>query len=77
MILVPETELLAVAAEALQVEVGALSAQTSRGSLPQWDSLGHVMLLLAVEGHFQVKFSLEQMEGFKTLRQIHQALSPG
>ena len=73
--IIPESELLSVAADALQVDVATLAADTTRGALPQWDSLGHVMLLLAVESRFLVKFSLEQMESFKTLRQIHEALS--
>ncbi len=72
---VDEAELLAVFAAALRVDASRLSLETARGELPEWDSLGHVMAMLAVEQRWGVQLSLSQLEHLRTLRQVKEALS--
>lgn len=38
-----------------------LSASTVRDDIPEWDSLGHLNLMLALEEAFNVSFSVEEM----------------
>ena len=40
------------------------------GDFEQWDSLGHLNFLLAVENSFKIKFSMEQMIDFKDFKTI-------
>jgi acyl carrier protein len=49
------------AADILKLEVDAVPASASRDTLPQWDSVAHVNLVLAVEQHFNVQFLPEEM----------------
>ncbi len=40
------------------------------GDLDEWDSLGNLNLLLAVEEFFNVKFDVEQMSNIKSVSDI-------
>ena len=46
----------------------------SVGSLPDWDSLSHISLLLSIEEHYGIRFSLEEMEELNNMRNIALAL---
>jgi acyl carrier protein len=71
---VDEAELLAVFAGALRVDVGRLSLDTRRDELPEWDSLGHVVALLAVEARWGVQLSLAQLEGVRSIGDVKAAV---
>jgi citrate synthase len=45
------------------------------GQVAQWDSLGHLGLIFAVEDQFGVKFESEKIPRLKTLAQIRSALA--
>jgi acyl carrier protein len=38
-----------------------LSGLTTREQVPEWDSLGHLNLMLALEDEFDTSFSVEEM----------------
>lgn len=44
----------AVLTEALRVEAGEIGPQTEFGDLPQWDSMGHMEVMVALEKSFGV-----------------------
>ncbi|MCG5075722.1 acyl carrier protein [Paraburkholderia tagetis] len=41
----------------------ALAAETTADDIDGWDSLNHVMLILAVQKRFKVKFSAAEISG--------------
>lgn len=47
-----------------------LSASTVRGDIPEWDSLGHLNLMLALEEAFNVSFSVDEMPGLVSVAAI-------
>jgi acyl carrier protein len=47
---------------------------TSPGDVDAWDSLGHMILINAIENKFKVKFDLEDMLGFESIQTIADAL---
>ena len=49
------------AADILKLTVDEVPATATRDTLPVWDSLAHVNLVLAVEQHFDVQFLPEEM----------------
>lgn len=49
----------AVLQEALRVETGDIEPQTEFGDLPQWDSMGHMEVMVALEKAFGVEISAE------------------
>lgn len=52
-------KVLQVLAGALNVDVGEINAETQFGDLPQWDSMGHMEVLVELEKNFGVEISAE------------------
>ena len=44
------------------------------GSVKKWDSLGHLKLVMAVEGAFNVRFSTQEIPELKTVEKIQDVL---
>ena len=65
-----EELLLQVAADTLNTPRHSLTWESSRNVVQGWDSLGHIMLMLAIEREFNHKFSLEQIETIRSLDDI-------
>jgi acyl carrier protein len=67
-----------VIADALQVPVESVADDSSPASLPQWDSLAHLNLIMSLEQEFHVKFTVEeivQLENVPTIRRFLQSKS--
>jgi acyl carrier protein len=47
---------------------------TTANDIDDWDSLNHAILLSAIEKHFNVKFKLSEMMGFKNVGNICNAV---
>jgi acyl carrier protein len=45
------------------LDPGTLTAATSAKDVPEWDSLTHISLLLAVEKSFGIRFRVGEVEG--------------
>ena len=63
-------QLRAIASDVLSVPVARLSMNTTPQDLTAWDSVQHVILLMAVEQHFSVTFTPDEMEQATSLGQI-------
>ena len=66
-------ELKQVIAAALQVPVESVADDSSPATLPQWDSLAHLNLVMSLEQKFAVKFTLEeivQLQDVPTIRRF-------
>ena len=51
-------EIRKIAAETLNVAEERIELELAAGDIPEWDSLGHVSLLQAVEDHFDIAFDV-------------------
>ncbi|MDB4691623.1 acyl carrier protein [Verrucomicrobia bacterium] len=51
----------------LKVDASVLHEDLGAGDIPEWDSLGHVNLLMAVEEHFGVSFDVSDAVDIETL----------
>lgn len=69
-------KLFQVVAETLNVPKHELSRDSRRDSIKEWDSLGHIMLILAIEREFHFKFSIEQIDRIKTIAEIIACVLP-
>ena len=56
-----EEKLFNIVAETLRVEPTALSLDTTSDNLEQWDSLGHLRLVMALEDEFNFKFPTDEI----------------
>jgi acyl carrier protein len=49
---------------------GALSPATTAEDVEEWDSLGHIRLMLAVEKEFGIRFQPSEVIGLKNLGEL-------
>ena len=62
-----ERDFLALAARLFGVDVSTLSPATARGSIPEWDSINHLRLVMEAEAAFGVHYPLERIPALMTL----------
>ena len=48
----------------------ALTSETSAADIADWDSLTHIQLMVAVEKHFNIRFTAQQMRAFKNIGEL-------
>jgi acyl carrier protein len=54
-------ELRALFTEIFQVQPGDVNPETQFGELPQWDSMGHMDLMVALESKYGIEISAESI----------------
>ena len=69
-----EVRLKKVVSQALDISEGKVTPDLAAGSTEKWDSLGHLMLILAVENAFGIKFPTEAIPELRSLGLILEAL---
>ena len=52
-----------------------LRRETTAKDVEEWDSLTHVQLMVAVEKRFKVRFSAKQIQGFKNVGEMCDAVA--
>ena len=71
-----ENEFLVCVAEALEIELEQISLETTAEDLEEWDSLGHLTILFALDKESGGKASkIDKLSGMTKLNDIFQALS--
>jgi acyl carrier protein len=56
--------------EALQVPAGLVTPQLAFGDLPQWDSMGHMEVMLLLEERFGVEINNDTIAGLTSIDAI-------
>lgn len=57
-------------ARVLGCEPGSLTIDSGFGNHPQWDSLGHLSILTAIEEQLGIKLDIYSVEKFSTMSEI-------
>lgn len=57
-------------AEAFQLPVEDITPDLSFGDLPQWDSMGHMEIMVLLEEHFQVEITAEMISELTSIPAI-------
>lgn len=63
-----------IAARLFNVSLSEVPEDAAAGTLKQWDSMGHLMLILELEQEYSRQFSPDQVERMTSLRSIAQIL---
>ena len=58
-------------AQALKVDVAEITSETAFGDLPQWDSLGHMELMILLEEHFGVDINADTITELVSVQAIY------
>ena len=51
-----------------------ITPATTARDVPEWDSLSHVQLVVAVEKHFKVRFTSAEIRSFKNVGEMCEAI---
>ncbi|MEM7302713.1 MAG: acyl carrier protein [Pseudomonadota bacterium] len=68
-------DLYEVVASVLRVEPSVLNEESNAQNTPNWDSIRHIELMLAVESAYHVSFSMPEMVGMRKLADMRQLLT--
>lgn len=60
------------AADVLEVDPSTLSGETAYESIPQWDSLAHMRLVMEIEEEYGIEVPIEEMPNRKTLASLYE-----
>ena len=64
-----------VLAEALNVGLDEISAETAFGDLPQWDSMGHMEVMIVLESNFGVDINADTISELVSVPAICEHIS--
>jgi acyl carrier protein len=62
-------------AEVFALDAAEVSAESSAESIPAWDSLGHLNLILALEQRFDISFDPEEVPKLTSVAALAEAVS--
>ncbi len=65
----------AVLAKALNVELNDILPETTFGDLPQWDSMGHMEVMISLEEHFAVEINADTINELISIQAICEHVS--
>ena len=74
----PETilvELTTILSDVLSDDTIALTMQTVRSDIPDWDSFNYIAFMVGVETRFGIKFRTSDIESFANVGEIVQRIS--
>ena len=58
-------------ASAFEIAVDKVKEGSSMTSIPEWDSLGHIHLMVAIEEEYSMTISMEEFSDLKSIREIN------
>ena len=56
--------------DVLDVEEIELTRETTAHDIDEWDSLSHIMLIVAIEKHFKIKFTSREIQSWKNVGEM-------
>ena len=63
-----------IARSAFQAPLLDLTYETTSDDVPDWDSMNHITLLVEIEAHFDIQFSMAEIEELKGVGELVQAI---
>jgi acyl carrier protein len=51
----------------LELEDVVITPQTSAADIDEWDSMTHIQIISAIEGHYKIRFALGELQALKNV----------
>ena len=68
-------DLLQFVSETFSVDKSTLKLETAPGDFPEWDSLGHLSLLTALEEKFNISFDMDETMSIQSIGDLKNTLN--
>ena len=65
-----KNEILKVIANSLNIDLKKLTDEMGPGDIPEWDSLGHQNLIMALENKYKIKLDIDEVLEMETVEEI-------
>lgn len=69
-----DNEFMNVIAHILKVKPYVLNENSTTGTVPEWDSLSHWLVIAGLEAHYGVEFTMEEATQFKNLGDMYNTI---
>lgn len=70
-------EFLTFAAVIMKTDRQKISLDTTYGTIPQWDSIIHLRLVMEIEEKYKIEISIDKVPDIKTLAQFYYLITGG
>lgn len=70
-----DEKVIEVVAKALDVEASRISVDSEIGSLPEWDSLGHLTIVRSLQEEFGIELSIDDVIECESVRDFVETIS--
>lgn len=60
--------------ETLNIPAGSITPESSIKDIPNWDSLSHMLLILAIEKHYKLALTGEDIIRMTSIKEMEQVL---
>ena len=60
--------------EVFEIDAGSIDENWTSDDIPDWDSVGHLNLIMEIEKEYRIKFEIEEMFEIEKLGDIHRLL---
>ena len=65
-----EEKVIQIIAQSLEVSSEIINQDMAIGDIPEWNSLGHILIISALEKHFDIKFDPESIMDMEDVTDI-------
>lgn len=69
--MVSESDFLAFVAGVLDVSTNEITMDSEQNDVEQWDSMGHLRLIMEVQGEYGVQIPLVDFKAIRTVRDLY------
>jgi len=60
--------------DVLENNMLVIKPETTADDIEEWDSLSHIQLIVAIEKHFKVRFTSSEINNFKNVGEMTEAI---
>lgn len=69
-----EEQVIEVLSHTLEVDKSSLTLDSAVGSVPSWDSMGHLAVISALENHFNIQLSVDDVVECESIEDFSEAI---
>lgn len=65
-----DKKIIQIIADTFNIPADKIDIESSNDTIEQWDSMGHLQLVMAVENELKIRFNTSELEGLKSVKKL-------